>query len=46
MENQFLRTEMVLGADGMDALHRSHVAVFGLGGVSSPTPERTSVSTA
>ena len=35
MENQFLRTEMVLGADGMDALHRSHVAVFGLGGVGS-----------
>ena len=26
---------MVLGADGMDALHRSHVAVFGLGGVGS-----------
>ena len=35
MENQFLRTEMVLGADGMDALLRSHVAVFGLGGVGS-----------
>ena len=35
MENQFLRTEMVLGADGMDALRRSHVAVFGLGGVGS-----------
>ena len=34
MENQFLRTEMVLGADGMDALRRSHVAVFGLGAVS------------
>ena len=26
---------MVLGADGMDALRRSHVAVFGLGGVGS-----------
>ena len=35
MENQFLRTELVLGADGMDALRRSHVAVFGLGGVGS-----------
>ena len=35
MENQFLRTEMVLGADGMDTLRRSHVAVFGLGGVGS-----------
>ena len=39
MENQFLRTEMVLGADGMDALRRSHVAVFGLGGVGSYTAE-------
>ena len=39
MENQFLRTEMVLGADGMDALRRSHVAVFGLGGVGSYAAE-------
>ena len=35
MENQFLRTEMILGEAGMAALHRSHVAVFGLGGVGS-----------
>ena len=27
-----LRTEMVLGADGMDVSGRSHVAVFGPGG--------------
>ncbi len=35
MDNQFLRTQMLLGGDAMDALHRSHVAVFGLGGVGS-----------
>ena len=35
MENQFLRTEMVLGAEGVAVLRRSHVAVFGLGGVGS-----------
>lgn len=35
MDNQFLRTEMILGAEAMDILRRSHVAVFGLGGVGS-----------
>ena len=35
MDNQFLRTQMILGADAMERLHRSHVAVFGLGGVGS-----------
>lgn len=35
MENQFLRTEMLFGAEGMEKLRRSHVAVFGLGGVGS-----------
>lgn len=33
MENQFQRTEMLLGADGMERLKRSRVAVFGVGGV-------------
>ena len=33
MNQRFLRTEMMLGADAMERLHRSHVAVFGLGGV-------------
>ena len=33
--DQFLRTQMLLGEDAMAALHRSHVAVFGLGGVGS-----------
>ncbi|MBQ5583871.1 MAG: ThiF family adenylyltransferase, partial [Ruminiclostridium sp.] len=32
---QFLRTEMLLGPAAMEKLARSHVAVFGLGGVGS-----------
>ncbi len=35
MEEQFLRTEMRLGAAAMDVLAAAHVAVFGLGGVGS-----------
>ena len=35
MDNQFLRTQMLLGGDAINQLHRSHVAVFGLGGVGS-----------
>ena len=33
MEDQFIRTEMLLGSAAMDRLKHSHVAVFGLGGV-------------
>ena len=33
MDNQFIRTEMLLGAEAVARLARSHVAVFGLGGV-------------
>lgn len=35
MSEQFLRTEMILGAGAMETLARAHVAVFGLGGVGS-----------
>ena len=35
MNERFLRTEMILGAPALDKLRRSHVAVFGLGGVGS-----------
>ena len=35
MNERFLRTEMMLGADAMRKLQHSHVAVFGLGGVGS-----------
>lgn len=33
MDEQFIRTQMLLGAPAMERLARSHVAVFGLGGV-------------
>ena len=33
MEEQFIRTQMLLGAEAMERLARSHVAVLGLGGV-------------
>lgn len=35
MDNPFLRTEMMLGREAMERLSRSHVAIFGLGGVGS-----------
>ena len=39
MNQRFIRTEMMLGSDAMDKLARSHVAVFGLGGVGSYAAE-------
>ncbi|WP_352397449.1 tRNA threonylcarbamoyladenosine dehydratase [[Clostridium] aminophilum] len=33
MLNQFSRTQLLLGKDGMDSLHNKKVAVFGIGGV-------------
>ncbi len=35
MDTIFLRNRMLLGAEAMETLRRSHVAVFGLGGVGS-----------
>ena len=35
MDEQFLRTEMLLGAPALERLAGAHVAVFGLGGVGS-----------
>ena len=35
MNEAFLRTQMLLGADALDTLSRCHVIVFGLGGVGS-----------
>ena len=35
MKEQFIRTQMVLGEAAMERLQRSHVIVFGLGGVGS-----------
>ena len=39
MQEQFLRTQMLLGEDAMRILIGSHVAVFGLGGVGSYAAE-------
>lgn len=39
MLNQFSRTELLLGKDGMDKLEKSRVAVFGIGGVGGFTVE-------
>ena len=35
MENQFTRTEMLIGSDAVEKLKQAHVAVFGIGGVGS-----------
>ena len=32
-QEQFLRTEMLLGEEAMKRLKQAHVAVFGIGGV-------------
>lgn len=39
MENQFERTELLLGKDAINKLRNSHVAVFGVGGVGGFTAE-------
>ena len=33
MQNQFSRTELLIGAEGLARLHKARVAVFGIGGV-------------
>ena len=39
MLNQFSRTQLLLGQDGMERLFRARVAVFGIGGVGGYTVE-------
>ncbi len=39
MLNEFSRTQLLLGKNGMDKLHNSRVAVFGIGGVGGFTVE-------
>jgi tRNA A37 threonylcarbamoyladenosine dehydratase len=39
MNDLLTRTEMLLGADAMEKLRRSHVILFGLGGVGSYAAE-------
>ena len=35
MDNQFSRTEMLIGKDGMEKISKAKVAIFGIGGVGS-----------
>ena len=44
MSDQFSRTELLLGREGVERLHASHVAVFGIGGVGSYVVEALSRS--
>ena len=37
--NQFSRTELLIGKDGIEKLQKAKVAVFGIGGVGSYTVE-------
>ena len=39
MLNQFSRTELLLGSEGMQALAASRVAIFGIGGVGGNAAE-------
>ena len=39
MLNQFSRTQLLFGQEGMERLHRARVAVFGIGGVGGYTVE-------
>ena len=39
MQEQFVRTALLLGEEGIDKLSRSKVAVFGIGGVGGFTVE-------
>ncbi len=39
MLNQFSRTQLLIGQEGMARLQRSHVAIFGIGGVGGYTAE-------
>lgn len=39
MQHKFSRTEILIGAEGLDRLKQSHIMVFGVGGVGSYTVE-------
>ena len=39
MQDQYSRTQLLLGAEAMEKLHNSRVAVFGIGGVGGYTVE-------
>ena len=37
MQNQFSRSELLIGKEGIEKLHKSRVAIFGIGGVGGYT---------
>ena len=39
MQDQYSRTQLLLGAEAMEKLHHARVAVFGIGGVGGYTVE-------
>ena len=39
MENQFTRTEMLIGKEALEKLSKMHIAIFGIGGVGSYVAE-------
>ena len=39
MQDQYSRTQLLLGAEAMEKLHHCRVAVFGIGGVGGYTVE-------
>ena len=39
MQDQYSRTQLLLGKEAMEKLHNSRVAVFGIGGVGGYTVE-------
>ena len=39
MENQFLRTELLIGKEGVKKLQKAKVIIYGIGGVGSYTVE-------
>ena len=39
MQEQYSRTQLLLGKEAMEKLHNSRVAVFGIGGVGGYTVE-------
>ena len=40
MQDQYSRTQLLLGKEAMEKLHNSRVAVFGIGGVGGYTVKR------
>ena len=40
MQDQYSRTQLLLGAEAMEKLHHARVAVFGIGGVGGVSKQK------